>query len=179
MTASALRWIAPQDGFTLLEIMVAMTIFAAIVIGAAGLLAPQAAGGFLATSPTAAGATQVAKDLTAASMYLQAVAEFLAGRTDTIPASGTYCLGEGCDPQGAFAGISFPPLPSGPTQLHAARLLVDIQRWQWNPVQGRYCPVGPECMAASDDDYLTRVRATLTWRTAATARTLTVERSLP
>lgn len=170
---------ASQDGFTLLEMMVAMTIFSVIVIGTAGFLASSAAGGLLAASPTAVGATQTAKDLTAASSYLLAVMEFFADRAGAMPASGTYCLGQRCDPNEVIEGTDLPLLPSDSNQLRAARLLIDIQRWRWNPLRSGYCPAGPECPATPDDESVTHIRATLTWQMAATARTLMVGWLLP
>lgn len=173
---------APQGGFTLLEIVVSMTIFAVIVVGTAGLLAASAAGGFLDTFPTALAATHLAKDLTAASSYLQALQEFMASRPGALTAPGSYCLGSGCEPAEALADAAGLPLPpSVSSQLRGARLLVDIQRWHWNPSgPDRYCLVGTaECATTPAGDYLTHVRATLTWQSRGTARTLTVEQVLP
>lgn len=182
-----------QGGFTLIEILVAMAIFAVIVIGALGVLGAADVGGFLEGFPTGVVTTRVARDTTAASVYLQAFEEFAATKDDATLVAGSYCDGPDCTGGSAIAssGLSgYPPPPAEIYQLDWRMLEVTIQRWHWDdtldtdgagPDKGKvYCiPAPPNCSATTDTEYLVRVNAKLTWRLRGVNRTLEVDRFMP
>jgi len=164
-----------QRGFTLIEILVSMAIFAMIVIGAIGVLGATDQGGFLEGFPTGFITARVAKDYTASSVYLQAFNEFVANKTTVNATPGTYCVGSGCSPVVALpAGLAGYPTPPGQTyQLDWTRLDVVIELWYWQPLSNSFST------AFNTTETLTRVRSTLTWQTRGTSRSVTVERFIP
>ena len=164
-----------QDGFTLLEILVSLVIFAVIVIGALGVLGAADVGGFLEGFPSAFATARVARDYTAASTYLQGFQEFVASKKSANATPGTYCLGTGCSPEIALpGGLSGYPTPPGQGyQLAWTRLDVLIELWYWDNVQKKFTA------AFSTDETLTRVQTTLTWTTRGFARTIAVDRFIP
>lgn len=163
-----------QDGFTLVEILVSLAIFATVVIGAVGVLAADA-GGFLSGFPTSFVAARVAKDITAASVYLQAFQEFVASKGSAYATPGTYCLGGGCSPVVALPSklSGYPTPPSAGYQLDWTRLDVVIQLWYWDPLNNRFST------SFNTTETLTRVQSTLTWQEKGVTRTLTVDRFIP
>lgn len=184
-----------QQGFTLLEILISLVIFAVIVVGALGVLGAADAGGFLEGFPSAFVTARVARDYTAASIYLQSFQEYVHSIGGASATPGTYCKGTGCGPEVELpAGLAGYPMPPGqPYQIQWTRLDVLIEQWHWNdsadtdgagPDLGKtYCLIGstgcgddPEI---ADHEYVTRVRTTLTWTLRGTPRTLTMERFVP
>lgn len=173
------RLIHRQDGFTLLEILVSLVIFAVIVVGAIGVLGAADVGGFLEGFPNAFATTRVARDYTAASTYLQAFQEFVASKKSANATPGTYCIGTGCSPEVVLpSGLAGYPTPPGQGyQLSWTRLDVLIQVWYWDNTLKRY--VTPFVCVGDCPETLTRVRTTLTWTTRGFARDITVDRWIP
>jgi len=164
-----------ERGFTLIEILVSMAIFAVIVIGAIGVLGATDQGGFLEGFPTGFITARVAKDYTATSVYLQALNEFAASKGSAAATAGIYCVGSACSPVNDLpAGLAGYPTPPGqPYQLDWTRLDVVIEIWYWQPVSLTYAPT------FNTGETLTRVRSTLTWNTRGQSRSVTVERFIP
>ncbi len=69
-----------ESGFTLIEVLVALTLVAVISVGAVGIVGGSAAGGLQEGAPTAVAAGRLAKDLTAAGVALQALHDYLAAQ---------------------------------------------------------------------------------------------------
>lgn len=172
-----------DGGFTLAEVMVSLGLFALIAVGSLGILGSVEVGGPLAAAPTAVGAVRLARDHTAAALYLHAVQEVLSARTAAQLPPGTYCRGEDCPPSLPFPDelADVPPPPTGPSQISRLRLLVTVEHWHWDAsAEGHYCLVGsPGCGAGPASEFLTRVRSTLTWEFRGFLRTLTLTRFIP
>src|SRR2546425_11360676 len=87
-----------ERGFTLIEILVSLAIFAVVVIGALGVLGAAGSRGFLSAVPTGFVTTRAARDITAAAVYLQAFQEHAAQQAisqgDASLVQGTYCQGQ-------------------------------------------------------------------------------------
>jgi prepilin-type N-terminal cleavage/methylation domain-containing protein len=162
-------------GFTLVEILIALVIFSILAVGALAAVGATNSGGFLEGFPVAFSTTRSAKDITAATTYLQALQEYLAALGPGGVTPDTYCAG-------SCGGET--PLPAGyPTpssrgmaqsyQLDWTTLIVVIERYGWDDDAGQYVPT-PGCTG----DCLTRVESTLTWRLKDAMRTVTMERFL-
>lgn len=164
-----------ERGFTLIEILVSMAIFAMIVIGAIGVLGATDQGGFLEGFPTGFVTARVAKDYTAASVYLQSLNEFTAGKTAVNAPAGTYCVGSACSPPVALpSGLAGYPTPPGQSyQLDWTKLDVVIETWYWQPLSNSYST------SFNTTETLTRVRSTLTWQLRGQSRSVTMERFIP
>lgn len=164
-----------QRGFTLIEILVSLAIFAMIVIGALGVLGATDQGGFLEGFPTGFLTARIAKDYTSASVFLQAFQEFVASKGTAAATPGSYCLGSGCSPVVAFpSGWTGYPTPPGTTyQLDWSRLEVLVERWYWDTTTNRFSST------VTTNETMTRVRSTLTWRMKSVDRSVTVERFIP
>ncbi len=166
-----------QRGFTLLEVLVSLAIFAVVVVGALGVLGATSSGGFLEGFPTGFSTTRSAKDATAASVYLQAFHEYVAAQNTAALVPGVYCDGPDCPSANlASSGLSGWPTPPGqPYQLDWRRLDVTIERWCWDDSVRRYVHTST-CDTAPSTEYLVRVRSVLTWRYRSATRTLTLDR---
>ncbi len=107
-----------ERGFTLIEILISLAIFAVVVIGALGVLGAAGSGGFLESFPTGLAATRVARDITAASVYLQTFNEYAMGLNSSTLVAGTYIATPGatCSTTLTFtgSGLGSPPAPPGP-----------------------------------------------------------------
>ena len=167
-----------QSGFTLVEVLVSLAIFAVVIIGATALLGAANTGGLLEGFNTSFSAARVSKDISAASVYLQAFQEFVDSKGSANATPGSYCVGSACSPAVALpSGLTGYPTPPGqPYQLAWTKLNVLIERWHWDAVAAKYCLVGPGCGASSTTESVTRVRAILTWQIKGVQRTITVER---
>ncbi len=173
-----------DSGFTLIEVLVALTVVAVLSVGAFGIVAGSAVGGLQEGGPVAVAAGRRAKDLTAAGVALQALHDYLAIQDGAVwdaafsdwppgATERTYCVRLG---RASCAG-SDPPLPatfgeyplpgSHPYQLDWVELRVAVQRWFWDCASRRYAPNG-----SPTDDFLVRVRSDLTWRFRGQLRTL-------
>lgn len=172
-----------QDGFTLVEIVVALAIFLMIVVGTLSVLGASNQGGFMESFPTAFGTGRAAKDITAASVYLQAFQEYVGSQGSSQAANGTYT----CTPPGLTCTPALPgtfaagPAPSSqPYELNWTTMVVLIDTWNWDQTNLRYCVIGsPGCAATVTSDALVHVRSTLTWQSRTLTRSLTVERFIP
>lgn len=180
--------IANEHGFTLVEILVSLAIFAVVVVGALGVLGAAGSGGFLEGFPTGFVTTRAARDTTAAAVYLQAFHEYAAARGGAALTPGTYCQGSGCATQNlSSAGLGVYPTPPGyPYQLSWQRLDVVIDQWypcfdsSTPPKFLRYSvSPGVGCTVDTTKEYLVHINSKLTWQFRGTTRTMTVDRFLP
>ncbi len=174
-----------QDGFTLVEIMVSLAIFVLIVVGAMSVLGGSNLGGFLETFPTAFGTGRAAKDVTAASVYLQAFQEYVA----SVPADAAIGAGAGsttytCAPPSMTCTPALPgalasaPTPTGqPYQLNWTSMVILLELWYWDATNLKYClPGSAGCTATASGDSLIHAKSTLTWQLKNTTRNLSLER---
>ncbi len=168
-----------ENGFTLIEIMISLAIFLVIVVGALGVLSASNTGA-LGAFPTAFGTGRTAKDITAASVYLQALQEYAASQGSAAMGSpSTYT----CTPSGVSwsctpvlpTGLTNAPVPtSRPFELAWTTLAIEVTRWNWDSGTSKYINGG-----ASTNDNLIRVRSTLSWQLGTVGKALTVERFIP
>ena len=198
-----------ERGFTLIEIMISLAIFAVVVVGALGILGAAGSGGFLETIPTGFAATRVARDITAASVYLQTFNEYAMGLNSSTLNAGTYTATPGgtCSTTLTFtgSGLGSPPAPPGPPcnypyQLNWQRLdvVIDPPWYACFNTSGTPAPCtatapcfvkystgsDASCTINNLKESLVRIGAKLTWQycprpTACNARTLEVDRFLP
>lgn len=194
---SAASTIGREHGFSLIEVLVALGIFAVVCVGVLSVLGATAAGGFQDASPTALTTGRRAKDLTVAAVYLQALHDYLASQDAAVwnalfsawlPGvdEQIYCVGPGrsscAGGEPALPAVlgSYPLPQAAPYQLAWTTLNILIQRWDWDCAAIRYAPGS----ALTTPDLLVRVRSTLRWRFKGEVRALTsddggVDRFLP
>lgn len=149
-----------ERGFTLIEILIALVVFAIVAIGALAALGATTASGFLGAFPTSFTTVRTAKDYTAAATYLQSLDDFIASRGKNAVAPDTYCIenvsGE-CSPLEKKPAGWDSEYPKPPSQLGWKKLDVVVERWYWNQVTLTYTKTG------TGADYAVMVRSTLTW----------------
>jgi prepilin-type N-terminal cleavage/methylation domain-containing protein len=198
-----------ERGFTLIEILISLAIFAVVVVGALGILGAAGSGGFLESFPTGFAATRVARDITAASVYLQTFNEYAMGLTSSTLTAGTYTATPGgtCSTTLTFtgSGLGSPPAPPGPPcnypyQLNWQTLIVVIDL-PWyacfntsstpapctatSPCFVKYSTGSDaSCAINTSKESLVLIRAKLAWQycprpTACAARSLEMDRFLP
>jgi prepilin-type N-terminal cleavage/methylation domain-containing protein len=162
------RWMpvpaSDERGITLLELLVALALFAVIAIGTLAALGATNAGGFLEGFPVAFATNRSAKDITAATAYVQGLQEHL-GRLGASLTPGTYT---------SPAGFGYVDPSTAPYQLGSAAVAIVIERWGWNQplgTTGHY-----EAMPGCTADCLFRVHTTLTWQLKDATRTVAMER---
>jgi prepilin-type N-terminal cleavage/methylation domain-containing protein len=149
-----------ERGVTLLEILIALALFALIAIGTLGALGATSAGGFLEGLPVAFATSRTARDITAASVYVQRLQEYMSMNiAAAVP--GKYCTGA-CSGEPPLP-VDY-PLPSSesiaqPYQLNWTKVEVLIESWGWDSVNDRYAP-----SLGCTDDCLFLVKTTLTWK---------------
>ncbi len=182
--------IANERGFTLIEILVSLAIFAVVVIGALGVLGAAGSGGFFEGFPTGFVATRAARDTTAAAVYLQAFQEHAASQLSAllIPAT-NYCDGPDCtgSPISSSGLTGYPTPPGQPYQLDWRKLEVTVERWYWDDAvtPRRYrCaePAGLTCnfvVPIPPTEFIVHLHSKLTWRFHNVTRTMEVDRFLP
>jgi prepilin-type N-terminal cleavage/methylation domain-containing protein len=165
---------ADERGLTLIEILIALAIFAIIVVGALGAVG-AANFGLTDTFPTALVGGRAAKDYTVASTYLQGFQEFMADYVDTSTI-GTLESGSPFTFTPADTDIFGFPVPSAqPYQMQWTNMVVEVARWYWDcGSPGQYSPT-----AASTIDQVIYVQTRLTWSLKGTNRTVEVERFVP
>jgi prepilin-type N-terminal cleavage/methylation domain-containing protein len=187
-----------QQGFTLIEILVSVAIFAMLVIGALGVLGAAGAGGFLEGFPSGLATARTARDITAAGVFLESFQEYVATKDDATFIEGGYCEGVGCGVDAGCtgsalsgSGITGYPTPPGETYQLAWRCLgVTVEKWYWDDTtdtdgagsdKGKvYCVFASTgCSAVVTTEYLTRVRTRLTWRLRNVDRTIELDRFMP
>jgi prepilin-type N-terminal cleavage/methylation domain-containing protein len=166
-----------EAGFTLLEVLVSLAIFAMVVVGAVGVLGATNSGLFEGL-PTGFVTTRAARDITAASVYLNAFEEFVASKGSANAPAGDYCVGTGCSPEVALpTGLTGYPVPPGEGyQLDWTKLEVLIETWYWDGTCGA---TGCFSSTVTTDETLTRVRTTLTWEIGGRSRSVSVDRVIP
>jgi prepilin-type N-terminal cleavage/methylation domain-containing protein len=158
-----------EGGFTVIEILLALAIFAVVITGALGALGAQNSGQ-LETIPTGLVAARSGKDMTAAAVYLQALHECAAtvGGAAVTPGTIIYNASSTAAPLGCTIPNLTPPpdtlplLPSAePYQLARYTLTVSFDTMLWpDPnateyVVGTCSPAAPDCVV--------RIRSTLAW----------------
>lgn len=156
-------------GFTLIEILIALAIFAIVVVGALGVIGAANTSGFLEGIPTALVTGRTSKDITAASTYLRGFQEYMAGTMDGATSPGTYSFTT------SASDIFGYPVPSAqPYQLAWSGMTVTIDNWYWVCGWDYYAPGG-----GATADRLVRVQTTLSWLFGAAARSVAVDRFVP
>ncbi|OFV84919.1 MAG: hypothetical protein A2W26_00855 [Acidobacteria bacterium RBG_16_64_8] len=164
-----------ERGLTLIEILIALAIFAIVVVGALGAVGATSAG-LTDTFSTGFGTGRAAKDYTVATSYLQGFQEFMAqyvdaSTTDTLETGSPFSF-----TPAAPSVFGFPVPSARPYQLNWTSIAVSVQRWYWDcgsPGQYR------ASVATPTNDQVIWVRADLTWAVKGANRTLTVERFVP
>ncbi len=186
-----------EQGFTLIEILVSLAIFAIVVVGALGVLGAAGSGGFLEGFPTGFVATRAARDTTAAAVYLQAFQEHAASQGSLFLVPGTYCQGPGCATENlSSSGLTAcpspptqpcPSPPGQPYQLDWRKLEVTITRWYacFNmstipPTFVKYSTdPGVGCTVDTAKESMVLLHAKLTWQFRNVPRSIEVDRFLP
>lgn len=176
-----------EQGFTLIEVLIALVIFAIVAIGALAALGATTSSGFLGAFPTSFSTVRQAKDFTAAATYLQSLDDYIASKGKNVAPPDTYCMENvsgACSPVPvkllpSWGQLSGPPVPS--TQLGWTKLDVLIQQWYWdaglNAGDGGYCLVGSSgCSAAASGDYILYVSSTLSWSFSGRIRSVATSR---
>jgi len=181
------------QGFTLIEILLALAFFAIVIVGALATVGASGSG-HLETVPTGLATARSGRDITAAAVYLQALHECAAaaGGGAVTPGTTTYTSASTAAPLGCTIPNASPPpttlplLPSEePYQLQEYTLTVTFDTLQWG---GTQYGVGT-CDPSADADCLVRMRSTLAWSIRGVPPTctaserirgcLTVQRVLP
>ncbi|OFV84923.1 MAG: hypothetical protein A2W26_00875 [Acidobacteria bacterium RBG_16_64_8] len=173
-----------ERGFTILEILVALAIFAILIVGGLGVIGATNSS-LVQGLPTGIVLARSTRDMTAASVYVQAFMEYTAATGAAAVPDGTYCLeppGPGCSsgtPLPGSLGV-FPTPSSQPYQLDWTRFDVIAESWYWDAGNMKYCRVGsPGCGALSSTESIKWVRSTLFWTLKGVQRSVRVERFLP
>lgn len=165
-----------ERGFSLIEVLIALAVFAVIVVGAIGVMGAVNASGLTEGVSTGLVTGRVSKDITAATAYLQALQEYVASKGSGAVAPDTYCAGT-CGGQTPLPADFPTPASQGldqPYQLDWTNVVVVVEWWGWDAATGQYAPT-PGCAA----DCLLRVESTISWQLKGAPRTLRMERFIP
>jgi prepilin-type N-terminal cleavage/methylation domain-containing protein len=163
-------------GFTLIEVLIALVVFAVVIVGAIGVMGAVNASGLTEGLSTGLVTGRVSKDVTAATTYLQALQEYIAAKGSGSVTPDTYCAGT-CGAETALP-VDFPtPASQGldqPYQLNWINVVVVIEWWGWDAGTSQYVAT-PGCSG----DCLLRVHSTVSWQLKGAARTLQMQRFIP
>lgn len=192
--------IRDERGLTLIEILVALAIFAVVIAGALGSVGAHTAGGLLEAFPTGLLTGRVAKDMTVAGTYLQGLQEYAAANVGSVVVAGVsklYCtagsgscvqpaeLNQWC-PGNRYAGDMATGEPAGlsgaltaeaePYQLDWNVLYVLVEQWHWDdsPSAKKYTSTAP-----AGGESLVRVCSVLIWDLKDQARVISLDRFVP
>jgi prepilin-type N-terminal cleavage/methylation domain-containing protein len=165
-----------ERGFTLIEVLIALAVFAIIIVGAIGVMGAVNASGLTEGLSTGLVTGRVSKDVTAASTYLQALQEYVAAKGSGSVIPDTYCAGT-CGAETALP-VDFPtPASQGlnqPYQLDWTNVVVLIEWWGWDAGTGQYAP-----SLGCSGDCLLRVESTVSWQLKGAPRSVRMERFIP
>ncbi len=147
-----------ERGFTLIEVLIALVVFAIVAIGALAALGATTASGFLGTFPTSFTTVRAARDYTTAAVYLQSFQEFVA----SLPSASVTPVSQTVVPPGSSMPFGAPP-PPPESELKWTQLDICVERWYWNGT--KYTDPDPNGCSTTNNpgDYITLVRSTLTW----------------
>lgn len=168
-----------EQGFSIIEMLIALVVFAIVAIGVLTVVGAASTGGFLGAFPTSFATVRVARDYTTAAAYLQSFEDFAANKQSANLTPGEWTATPGADFPSGKGLDDHPPFPST-GQLNWTSLVVCIERWPWDG-STKYADPNPNGCSPTltTGDYVTLVEPTLTWTFKGQVRTLAVDRFIP